>query len=97
MIFDPANRRAGVGILICKKHRSSGAASEALELLKEYAFKTLSLTQIYAQIHTDNETSIQLFRKHGFSESGILKKWTLYNNVWLDTMMLQYINPDIKS
>ncbi len=95
--FDPANRRAGVGILICKKHRSSGAASEALELLKEYAFKTLSLTQIYAQIHTDNETSIQLFRKHGFSESGILKKWTLYNNVWLDTMMLQYINPDIKS
>src|SRR3954469_9733252 len=45
--FDPYHLRAGVGILIADEHRNKGYALEALQLLQEYAFKTLLLQQLY--------------------------------------------------
>jgi diamine N-acetyltransferase len=90
--FDPFHRRAGVGILIVTPERNKGYASEALELLKNYAFSVINLHQLYCNIGSDNQNSIDLFRKHGFEQCGRKKDWIWHNENWFDELIFQCIN-----
>jgi diamine N-acetyltransferase len=94
--FDPANRRAGVGILIDKNFRNKGYASAALELLIDYCFNTLNLHQLFCNITPDNKISISLFKKNRFKIIGLKKDWLLVNKKWTHEYLLQLINPDDK-
>lgn len=73
--FDPFHLRAGVGILVDAEHQRLGFGSEALTLLKGYAFKFFRMNQLYAFIPAMNLASQHLFRRNGFTESGLLRKW----------------------
>lgn len=73
--FDPFHLRAGIGILIDSAYQKQGFAREALELLKNYAFRFFKLNQVYAFIPSMNIASQHLFRTSGFSEAGLLRKW----------------------
>jgi diamine N-acetyltransferase len=73
--FDPFHLRAGIGILIDSDHQKQGFAREALTLLKGYAFRFLKMNQLYAFIPAMNVGSQHLFRRCGFTESGLLRKW----------------------
>lgn len=90
--FDPANRRAGVGILIVHNERKKGYASEALELLIDYAFNTLNLHQLYCHIAASNIVSLNLFASQGFDIIGLKKEWLILDNQWVDEYMLQRIH-----
>jgi diamine N-acetyltransferase len=90
--FDPANKRAGVGILIDKSARNRGYATEALKLLIDYCFSVLSLHQLYCNISTDNTQSMNLFTKSGFQTIGIKKDWIYFEHKWNDEYVLQLIN-----
>lgn len=92
--FDPVHKRAGVGILLGREHRGKGYASEALHLLCNYAFEYLGLHQIYANITTDNEASLQLFQSRGFKLIGVKKEWIKNQNIYLDEAMYQRIAPN---
>jgi diamine N-acetyltransferase len=91
--FDPNNNRAGVGIVISNESmRTSGIGSEALHLVINYAFNQLQLHQLYANIGSDNEISLQLFTKFGFQKIGIKKDWNKINNSYEDEILYQLIN-----
>lgn len=68
--FDQPNLKAGIGILIEKKYRRKGYASEALSLLIAYCFEILYLQELHCSITEGNEASIKLFRKHKFRITG---------------------------
>lgn len=90
--FDPANLRAGVGILISDEYRNKGFASEALEMLIDYSFNTLHLHQLYASITYDNKASLKLFEKYNFALIGRKKEWVRHKDKWIDEYLLQLIN-----
>ncbi|MBP3613181.1 MAG: GNAT family N-acetyltransferase [Bacteroidaceae bacterium] len=89
--FDPHNSRAEVCIGILDNYRQQGIASEALSLLTTYSLDFLHLHQLYAYVPSDNEASLQLFRKAGFEVTAELKDWisndALYKNVFLVQMI----------
>lgn len=93
--FEPMHRRAGTGILIASAYRGKGYASLALEQLKNYAFKTLQLNQLYCNITEDNEISVKLFCKHGFKICGKKEDWLLVEGNWKNELILQCFNPNI--
>ncbi len=90
--FDPSHSRAGVAILIANDERRKGFASEALGMVIKYCFETLHLHQIYCNISTENDISLNLFKRHSFEIIGIKKEWIKKNNSWMDEYMLQLIN-----
>ena len=90
--FDARHRRAGLGILINSASQHQGYGSEALDLVMQYAFHTLGLHQLYCNILTDNEVSLQLFQGRGFSVIGMKKEWRWIGSRWKDEFMLQKIN-----
>lgn len=90
--FDPVNQRAGVGIIISEtENRSQGIGKESLGLLIAYAFKTLQLHQLYANISTDNQPSIALFTGFGFKCIGVKKDWIKKYNGFTDEALYQLI------
>ncbi|MFN4234670.1 MAG: GNAT family N-acetyltransferase [Bacteroidia bacterium] len=91
--FEPFHNRAGVGILIAnKEERGKGYASQALSLLKEYAFKTLCLTQLFCDVAVSNEKSFELFTNNGFVVVGIKKAWHRVPNGYEDVYFMQALN-----
>lgn len=91
--FDPANNRAGIGIIIHQNDKKEkGIGSEALELLINYSFTHLQLHQLYANIGTENVISIALFTKFGFELIGIKKQWNKVDNHYKDEALYQLIN-----
>lgn len=90
--FNPQHKRAGIGIVIAPKYQNKGIASEALTLLINYAFKHLSLHQLYANITNTNTQSIRLFEQKKFKKTGVKTDWIFTNGVFKDEILYQLIN-----
>jgi diamine N-acetyltransferase len=90
--FDPFHKRAGVGILIADEaYRKKGYASMSLACLIQYCFKTLQLHQLYCNILSNNDESIDLFERHGFIRTGTKKDWVQTDDGYLDEYIYQLI------
>ncbi|WP_165041277.1 GNAT family N-acetyltransferase [Dysgonomonas sp. ZJ709] len=90
------NKNAGIGILIDEAYRNRKYASQALELMREYAFNFLKLHQLYAYIGVNNKPSLKLFENIGYSPVGILKDWIqLMDDNYEDVLVIQLINSQI--
>lgn len=89
--YHPLHRRAGIGIIISESEQGKGFAKEALELIENYAIKSLSLHQFFCNIHADNEISIKLFSSCGFIQQGIRKDWEMDGNRFVDVLFFQKI------
>ena len=93
--FDSFHKRAGIGILIANEaYRRKGYAFMSLTCLIQYCFETLQLHQLYCNILSNNKESLDLFKKMGFTESGIKKDWVLTSSGYIDELMLQLISEE---
>ncbi len=90
--FDPFHQRAGIGIIIHSDYQQKGHASEALNLFVTYCFNTLGLKQVYANISSNNTTSIKLFEKLGFELVGVKKAWRKTKDGFIDEALYQRID-----
>lgn len=90
--FEPIHMRAGVGILLLEDYRGKGYASEALDLLINYAFGSLQLHQVFCNISPDNVDSLYLFKSKGFRLAGTKKEWNRIRNSWHDECLFQLFN-----
>ncbi|MUH36436.1 N-acetyltransferase [Zobellia amurskyensis] len=91
--FDPKNFRAGIGIVILKnENRNKGVGAEAIQLVCNYAFKTLNLRQLYANVMEGNNPSLHLFKKMGFEEVGLKKDWIFSEGKYKNEILFQKIN-----
>ncbi len=90
--YDAVHRRAGVGVLIDVKSRSKGYATEALTLIKDYAFNRIGMHQLYCSIQAHNAASLSLFEKAGFEKVGLRKDWHFTNGSFSDVVEFQLLN-----
>ena len=95
--FDPMNLRAGVGILIDMAYRGKGIGKQALQLINDYAFDFLLLKQLFAYIPKQNESSLKLFSKSGYSNTACLKEWIKTSNGFEDVYLMQLINTKLSA
>lgn len=89
--FEPRHLRAGVGILLDPLYQGKGFATEALQVLTDYAFRFLKLHQLFVHIPEGNEASKALFTRCGFTPSGKLQDWILTEEGYSDVLVMQKI------
>lgn len=89
--FDPQNLRAGVGIIIAPPYRKQGFALDALQSLERYVRDVLRMHQLWCSVGADNEASLTLFQKAGYTECGRRKEWLLTSNGAIDEVLMQKI------
>ncbi len=62
-----------IGIILRREAAGRGLASKALSLVETYAFATLGLHRLAADIDPDNSASLSLFLRAGFQREGLLR------------------------
>jgi len=89
--FDPANRRAELGLVILNDYRRQGYAMATLEQIHDYAIRILHLHQLYVYIDECNEASLSLFRKVGYTASGHIPDWLFDGEHYHDALLFQHV------
>ena len=87
--FDAKNCRAEVGIVIIAQHRRQGYGLLTLQQIVQYALHVLHLHQLYAVIDANNETSLLLFRKAGFTDTAMLRDRLYDGQKYHHAMLMQ--------
>lgn len=83
-IVDHRTKVAEVGFMIKQSVQGKGYATEALSLIKDYAFDELKLTQLVAICAVNNYASAKLLEKSQFQRQQLLPRNTLINQQWID-------------
>ena len=91
-IVDHQNKVAEVGFMIKQSAQGKGYATEALSLIKDYAFAELKLTQLVATCAVNNHASAKLLEKSQFQRQLLLPRNTLINQQWIDDYLYNCIN-----
>lgn len=68
------HRRADFQIIISPEYQGKGYATKAVLLAMGYAFKTLNLHKLSLVVDCENERAINIYRKLGFKEEGLLRQ-----------------------
>ena len=96
--YDMINSRAGIGVFIDEKYRNQGVAFKAINLLKVMSSKQFLIAQLYANIVSTNQKSINIFEKSGFIRNGVKENWIRNENSFVDVFFYQlHLNSNIKN
>jgi len=86
--------RAEIGYILNRKYWRQGLTYQALGAVIDFAFNTLKLHRIEADVDTENLASIGLLEKLGFKREGLFReRWRVYDE-WQDSLMLGLLKQD---
>lgn len=92
--LDPVQGRAEIGYSLDPKLQGQGMASEALRLALAYAFDTLRLRRVEADVDPRNAPSCRLLERLGFRLEGLLRsRWRVAGEI-CDTAMYGLLAPE---
>ncbi len=93
--IDWISRKTTIGIKIgLARWRGQGYGTEATKLLQEYAFETLGLNRILAEILIYNGASLQCFKRCGYHREGILRQAMYKNGQFHDVALLSILRSE---
>ncbi len=92
--FEPRHRRAEVGYSLRSDHWGRGLAGEAAALAMDWAFRTLGLHRIEADIDPRNTGSRKLLAKLGFASEGFLRERYFIDDEVSDTELFGLLAGD---
>lgn len=92
--IDVVNRRAEIGFAIDAAHWGEGLASDLLPPILDYAFGTLGLHRIDADVDPGNGASLHLLEKFGFKREGYLRECYQVHGELQDAVLLGLLAPE---
>lgn len=92
--FSEQSRRCEIGYGMARQHWGKGLMHEALGALVGYAFETLQLNRIEADIDPRNEGSANSLTRLGFVREGYLRERWIVDGVVSDTALYGLIRRD---
>jgi RimJ/RimL family protein N-acetyltransferase len=93
--IDWVQRRAMTGILIHPlAFRGKGYGTEAKNLMLDYAFGELGMLSLWALALEGNAASIRALLKQGYKRSGVHRKSTLVQGVWVDAIYFDILREE---
>jgi len=85
--YEKESRRAEIGFGVSRHFWGKGIVFEAASALIDYAFNTLCLRRIEAEIDPENTASGKALERLGFEKEGLLKQRWEVNGVVSDSAM----------
>lgn len=88
-LYHKVNNTAWVSIAIGdKKYRGAGIGKIAMQFLEEKC-RDRGLNRIELGVFAFNINAIKLYKKSGYKEIAIVKKFTFYNGKWQDDIRME--------
>ncbi len=91
------HRYGDIGFLIGNRaYWGKGLATEAIQLVTDFAFNTLKLHKLVGGLYSPNIGSFKAFQKNGYEQEGVVKSQYLLNGVYYDAINFGKVNPNEK-
>lgn len=91
--IDKIAKKTEFGILIADDDsRGKGYGTKATSLMVEYAFKSLGMHKVTAEVLSENAPSVAMFKKCGFVIDGCLRDDVYKNNRYYDVYCMSILN-----
>lgn len=85
--FDREANHAEIGYVFSSKHWGKGYGTEAVALMNNFAFDSLSLRKLHARVVDANIGSARVLEKNGFELEGRLKDYYNIEGSYYDLML----------
>lgn len=85
-----------LGYKLDEEHQRKGYMTQAVGAVVRFAFDTLKLHRIEANIMPRNLASRRVLEKCGFREEGVSPKYLNINGVWEDHVHMVLLNDDVE-
>jgi RimJ/RimL family protein N-acetyltransferase len=92
--FEATSRRAEIGYALGRPYWGSGYMHMALKALLQYAFQTLDLNRLEADIDPRNGASAKTLERLGFQKEGHLRERWIVNDEVSDTALYGLLRRD---
>lgn len=86
--YDAQNRRAEIGYVLARAYWGKGLMHQALTALVDFAFTTLTLNRIEADVDPRNAASLRLLERLGFQREGLLRERWIVGDEIQDSVLL---------
>jgi len=89
------HRYGDIGIIIGEKDCwGKGYATEAIQVMTDYAFKTLNLNRLTAGCYANNVGSAKAFLKTGWQQEAVRPRFFFSDGCYVDLIMLGILRPE---
>ncbi|MBY8984181.1 MAG: GNAT family N-acetyltransferase [Candidatus Lokiarchaeota archaeon] len=93
--IDWKNRVAEVGITIGEKeYQGKGYGTEAMEILIDYAFKSVNLNRVQLRVYEFNSRAISSYNKIGFVEEGRMRQGIFIKGKYHDIIFMSILKEE---
>ena len=90
--IDKLAKKTEFGILLADDNsRGKGYGTKSTRLMVDYAFNTLGMHKVTAEVLSENAPSIAMFNKCGFSVDGRLRDDVFKNNRYYDVLTMSVL------
>ena len=92
--FDDNSLRSqiGYGFKLCEWNK--GYATEAINVMVEFAFEVMDLNRVEAEVTLGNDASVKVLKKVNFVQEGIFRERTIIKGEFVDDVILAIIKKD---
>lgn len=91
--IDQVAKKTEYGILLADDNsRGKGYGTKSTALMVEYAFQELGMHKVTAEVLSENDASVAMFKKCGFSIDGCLRDDVYKNGRYYDVFCMSIIN-----
>ena len=90
--IDKLAKKTEFGILLADDNsRGKGYGTKSTRLMVDFAFNTLGMHKVTAEVLSENAPSIAMFKKCGFSVDGCLRDDVFKNNRYYDVLTMSVL------
>jgi len=90
------HKNAEIGCWIGVPFQRQGLVTEAMQAALKYAFTTLKLKRVYAQVFAGNIASQKLVKRCGFTQEGCLRASFFQHNRWRTSYLYSMLREEFK-
>lgn len=87
-VLQMKNKRAEIGYELHPSYWRNGLTTEAIEAVLRFSFENLELNRVGAVVFPENEASLNVLFKLGFTKEGLLRGYIQQNDEFHDTFVL---------
>ena len=94
--IQPEHHRAETGYMVLPEYQGKGIATEAIDLMLQYAFNQLQFHSMQAVIDPANAASERVLQKNGFVKEAHFLENEYYNGVYYDSVIYSLLKRNYK-
>ncbi|HET6347820.1 MAG TPA: GNAT family N-acetyltransferase [Candidatus Krumholzibacteria bacterium] len=94
---DVRRYNAEIGYWLGEEYWNRGIITEAVLAVTDYAFKTLGMVRVHAEVFHWNEASMRVLEKAGYTREGVLRKAAYKDRQWVDEVVFAVVREPVNA